>query len=226
MEAVYYSQNPRFYVAVDCIIFCFEDGVLKVLLQQRDFEPFRGEHTLMGGFVQENEDVTQAAQRILEERTGILYVPLEQVGAFGSPNRDPGARVVSIAYMALVVKHLCNDSLNAKHNGFWVNVYDLPSLSFGHDEMVHKALARLRIQIGKTPVGFQLLPPMFTLSQLQHIHEAILNEHIDKRNFRKRVADMSYIEKTDKIEKTNRKRGAALYRYNQLEYEKSLKAKL
>lgn len=215
MEATFYSQNPKFYVSVDCVIFCFENNELKVLLQKRNFEPFKGELTLMGGFVQENEDPQDTAYRVLEERTGINNIIIDQVGTFGAPDRDPGARVITIGYSCLVDKNLCNSELNHQHYGFWVNVYDLPELSFGHNEIIDKALNMLRMKIGKVPVGFQLLPELFTLTQLQSLHEAILNEPLDKRNFRKKIAELTYIIKTNKKDKIHSKRGAALYYYNQ-----------
>lgn len=222
----FYSQNPKFFLAVDCIIFGFQRGSLKLLIQQRNFEPFKGQWSLMGGFVQEGESLDESAQRVLCELTGLKNVYLEQVGAFGAVDRDPGARVISIAYYALLDIDKCNASLNTKNDAYWEDINHLPELYFDHNDMVQQAHAQLRRKVSIEPLGFQLLPSLFTLSQLQSLYEAILGEAIDKRNFRKRVDEMPFIEKTALIDKTGSKRGAALYRFNNKAYNKILKFKL
>ena len=218
MPPSYYSQYPKFHVAVDCIIFGFEKGQLKVLLQKRPFEPRQGEWSLMGGFVKRDEDIDHAAQRVLKQLTGLHDIYMKQVGAFGSVNRDSGDRVISIAYFALVDIDRVNEDLNHENSAYWEEMAELPPLLFDHKEMIEGALRKLRTMISHQPVGFSLLPPLFTLTQLQMLYEAILGEKIDKRNFRKRVSEHSYIEKTDQIDKLSSKRGAALYRFNMLAY--------
>lgn len=213
-ESRYYSENSKFYISVDCIIFGFDTRNLQILLQERNFEPFRGELSLMGGFLKENESLDEAAYRVLEERTGYKNIYMEQVGTFGAVDRDPGARVVSTAYFTLVDKTKLDHSISNRFGGRWVNVKDLPTLNFDHTKMVKKAVRMLQDRISYKPVGFNLLPQEFTLGQLQALYESILNETIDKRNFRKRIAEMYYIEKTGGIDKTSSKRGAALYRFN------------
>lgn len=215
----YYSQYPKFHVAVDCIIFSFEDGKLKVLLQRRPFEPRQGEWSLMGGFVKRDEDIDDAAKRILEQLTGIHNIYMRQVGAFGSVNRDSGDRVISIAYFALLDIDRVNMDLNHENSAHWEDISDLPPLLFDHTEMIQAALKKLRTLISRCPIGFQLLPPNFTLTQLQQLYEAILDYKIDKRNFRKRVSELPFIEKTEGIDKSNSKRGAALYRFNEYAYQ-------
>lgn len=215
----YYSQYPKFHVAVDCIIFSFEDGKLKVLLQRRPFEPRQGEWSLMGGFVKRDEDIDDAAKRILEQLTGIHNIYMRQVGAFGSVNRDSGDRVISIAYFALLDIDRVNKDLNHENSAHWEDISDLPPLLFDHKEMIQAALKKLRTLISRRPIGFQLLPPNFTLTQLQQLYEAILDYKIDKRNFRKRVSELPFIEKTEGIDKSNSKRGAALYRFNEYAYQ-------
>lgn len=222
----YYSKNPKFYISVDCIIFGFSSGELSLLLLKRNFEPARGEWSLMGGFVQENESVDDAAKRVLAELTGLDEVYMEQVGAFGSVHRDPGGRVVSIAYYALVNINEYDRELVRQHNAFWININELPPLIFDHSDMVEKARALMQQKASTKPIGFNLLPSLFTLSQLQSLYEAIYGEPLDKRNFRKRVAEMNYIEKTDKIDKTGSKRGAALYQFNENAYKQTPKFKL
>ncbi len=217
----YYSINPKFYVAVDCIIFGFSEKDLNLLLLKRTFEPAKGEWSLMGGFVQENESVDDAAKRVLAELTGLENVYMAQVGAFGSIHRDTGERVISVAYYALLNINEYDRNLVQQHNAFWVNIHELPSLIFDHQAMVEQARAQMQQKASIEPIGFNLLPKLFTLSQLQSLYEAIYDEPIDKRNFRKRIADMDCIEKTDKIDKTGSKRGAALYQFNEKAYKQA-----
>lgn len=222
----YYSQHPKFYVGIDCIIFGFNEGEISLLLLKRNFQPAMGEWSLMGGFVQENESADDAAKRVLHELTGLEDVYMEQVATFGEISRDPGERVISIAYYALVNTNDYDHNLVKQHNAFWVNIKDVPPLVFDHNEMVERARKRMQARTATRPIGFNLLPKLFTLSQLQSLFEAIYGEELDKRNFRKRVAEMDFIEKTDEIDKTSSKRGAALYRFNEKMYEREKKFKL
>lgn len=222
----YYSANPTFYVGVDCIIFGFSEGELHLLLLKRNFEPAMGEWSLMGGFVQQDESLDDAAKRVLAELTGLEKVYMEQVGSFGEIGRDPGERVISIAYYALININEYDRKLVHKHNAYWVNINELPPLIFDHPLMVEKARELMKQNASSEPIGFNLLPKLFTLSQLQSLYEAIYGEQIDKRNFRKRIAEMDYIEKTDKIDKIGSKRGAALYKFNAKAYRKAPKFKL
>lgn len=222
----YYSINPKFYVSVDCIIFGFSEGELNLLLLKRNFEPAKGEWSLMGGFVQQDESVDNAAKRVLAELTGLENVYMEQVNSFGEVGRDPGERVVSIAYYALININEYDREAVQQHNAFWVNINEMPDLIFDHPEMVQAARELMKQKASTKPIGFNLLPELFTLSQLQSLYEAIYGEDIDKRNFRKRIAEMDYIEKTDKIDKKGSKRGAALYKFNDKVYQKDPKFKL
>ena len=220
----YYNINPRFYVSVDCIIFGFDKGSLKLLLLKRNFEPAKGSWSLMGGFVQDGESVDDAAKRVLAELTGLENVYMEQVGTFG--DRDPGERVISVAYYALININKYDRNLVQQHNAHWAEINEIPPLVFDHPQMVKQARIMLQKKASSEPIGFNLLPKLFTLSQLQSLYEAIYGEQIDKRNFRKRIAEMDYIEKTDKIDKTGSKRGAALYKFNENAYRKAPKFKL
>lgn len=222
----YYNSNPKFYVAIDCIIFGFNEGELNLLLLKRNFDPAMGEWSLMGGFIQEGESADDAAKRVLTELTGLDNVYMEQVGSFGAIDRDPGERVISIAYNALININEYDRELVQQHNAFWVNINQLPDLIFDHPQMVEQARKLMQQKASTEPIGFNLLPKLFTLSQLQSLYEAIYGEVIDKRNFRKRIAEMDYIEKTDKIDKTGSKRGAALYQFNEKAYRKAPKFKL
>ena len=222
----YYSINPKFYVAVDSIIFGFDEGELKLLLLKRNFEPAMGKWSLMGGFVQEGESVDDAAKRVLAELTGLENVYMVQVGAFGTIDRDPGERVISVAYYALINVNEYDRELVQKHNAHWTKIDEIPTLVFDHSEMVEKARELMKQKASVEPIGFNLLPKLFTLSQLQSLFEAIYGEVMDKRNFRKKVAEMDYIEKTDKIDRLGSKRGAALYKFNSKVYRNDPRFKL
>ena len=224
--ASYYSNNPKFYVGIDCIIFGFDKGQLSLLLLQRNFEPAKGQWSLMGGFVQEDESADDAAKRVLYELTGLKDVYMEHIGAFGEIHRDPGERVISLAYYALVNINEYDRELVQQHNAHWVSVEELPDLIFDHNQMVEKARTAMKEKASTAPIGFNLLPELFTLTQLQSLYEAIYGEAMDKRNFRKRIADMGFIEKTDKIDKIGSKRGASLYKFNDKAYRKDPKFKL
>lgn len=214
----FYQTYPKFLLAVDCIIFGFQDDRLKLLLQKRDFEPYKGAWSLVGGFVKENEAVDDTAKRVLTELTGLKDLYMQQVGAFGNLNRDPGERVISVAYYALINIDKYNKDLIDKHNAYWEDITNLPELYFDHNEMINKAHELLKQKVSREPIGFNLLPSLFTLNQLQTLHEAILGEEIDKRNFRKKVKDMPFIEKTTSIDKIGSRKGAYLYRYNDKAY--------
>lgn len=224
--STYYKNNPKFFVGIDCIIFGLEKEQLSLLLLQRNFEPAKGQWSLMGGFVQENESTDDAAKRVLYELTGLKDVYMEHIGAFGEINRDPGERVISLAYYALINTNKYDRELVQQHNAYWVNIDEIPDLIFDHNQMVEKARTAMKEKASTAPIGFNLLPELFTLTQLQSLYEAIYGEPMDKRNFRKRIADMGYIEKTDKIDKTGSKRGAYLYKFNDKAYQRDPKFKL
>lgn len=207
----YYSGNTKAYVAVDCIIFGFDDNKLKLMLGKRQMDPGRGEWSLYGGFVGTDESVDEAAHRVLYELTGLKNLYMRQVEAFGAVDRDPGERVVSIAYCALIKISDYDHRLYEEHGAKWVDLDQLPPLYSDHQEMVQKAITLLRKSINSEPITNSLLPDYFTLTQLQHVYEAILGENIDKRNFRKRIMSIDLVDKTEMIDKTTSKRGAALY---------------
>ena len=219
----YYSVHPKFHAAVDCIIFGFEECELSLLLLQRNFEPSKGDWSLAGGFVEEGESLDDAARRVVADLTGLDDLYMRQVHTYGEVGRDPGERVLSTAYYALVDIKRYDRELVRAHNAFWVRLPEIPHLIFDHDQMVADALRFMRYQAGIKPVGINLLPEEFTLTQLQTLYEAIFGERIDKRNFRKRIAGMDYIEKTGNIDKTLSRKGAALYRFNRDKYDGNFK---
>lgn len=213
----YYKENERFYLSVDCIIFGFHKEELNLLLIKRNFNPCKGNWSLVGGFLKKDESLDQTAQRVLHELTGLDNVFMEQVGSFGAINRDPGERVVSTAYYALINIEDYDPALATIHNAHWVKLSELPPLIFDHKSMVDKALRRLKRQVSNQSISYNLLPKLFTLSQFQQLYEAILGKTLDKRNFRKKVADMEFLEKTDEKDKVCSKRGAYLYRFCETE---------
>jgi len=206
------------FVSVDCIVFGFAENRLKVLIGKRRMDPGRGEWSLYGGFVKEQESLEQAVNRVLYSLTGLRGLYTKQVGAFGDIDRDPGERVISVAYCALINVKDYDDSLRRQHGLEWVDLEKLPKLYSDHNEMIRQAISLLRRRISSESLSFSLLPELFTLTQLQRVYEAILGEEIDKRNFRKRIKGIDLIVKTDKIDKQSSKRGAALYRFNKEAY--------
>lgn len=220
----FYAQHPRQLVAVDSIIFGFDetDREMKILLLKRNFEPEKGKWSLMGGFVNSNESVDDAAQRVVTQLTGLSHVYMEQLYAFGNLNRDTGGRIISIAYFSLLKINDHDRQLVKDHGASWISLSELPALIFDHNEMVDKALRKLRIRARTQPIGFELLPDKFTIPQLQDLYEAIYQVPFDKRNFRRKLLTMELLEKLDEKEKFTSKKGAYYYRFNQHKYEQLL----
>ena len=217
-----YSNNSQLYVAVDCIIFGYDilEKEIKLLLFKRIVEPAKGRWSLAGGFVNHNESLDDAASRILRKLTGLESVYMKQSYAYGETERDPGDRVISVAYFALIAIRNINKEL-AKQNGVsWRSLSRLPDLIFDHPLMVKHALTDLQNQIKIKPVGFELLPEKFTLVQLQDLYEAIYQRKVDKRNFRKKILSMGILEKLDEKERETSKKGAYYYKFNQDTYDR------
>ncbi len=214
-------QYPRAALTVDCVVFGFDGGELKVLLIQRGLEPFKGSWALPGGFVRVDETIDEAARRELLEETGLKNVFLEQLYTFGTVNRDPRERVVSVAYYALVKlsDHQAKAATDAAH-AEWLPVSRFPALAFDHKEIVLLALAGLRGKVRSEPIGFELLPPKFTLTELQELYEAILETHLDKRNFRKKVLGFGLLVSLKETRMTGRHRPAQLFRFDADKYGK------
>lgn len=222
----FYHDSEKLLVAVDCIILGFEDNKLKILIGRRKMEPGAGEWSLYGGFVKQDESLKDAAKRVLRGLTGIKDIYMRQVGAFGELDRDPGDRVISVVYCALINVADYDNTLLDKYGLTWVDLDKMPKLFSDHNKMVNQAIDQLRRHIKTEPLSFNLLPDLFTLTQLQNVYEAVLGEDLDKRNFRKRIKQIDFIEKTDLINKKTSKRGAALYRFNEKAYKDDPKFKL
>lgn len=209
-------QHPA--VTVDIVLFTIMADDLKVLLVQRNTEPFSGMWSLPGGFVQMEESLEEAALRKLKEKTNVQDVYLEQLYTFGAIERDPRARVITIAYYALVSseKFTLRPS-EAVSDVRWHSVYQPPALAFDHSSIIELALQRLRNKLGYTTLGFQLLPEKFTLPELCKVYEIILNKQIDKRNFRKKISFLDIIDETGETTQEFSKKPAKLYRFKQNE---------
>jgi len=215
-----YNQQPKHFTAVDCIIFGYDisDKELKLLLIKRSFEPALGQWSLAGGFVQEKESLDDAACRVLCSLTGLSDLYMEQLYTYGETERDPGARVISTAYFALIGIHELDPEIRRQNGAHWRSISNLPELIFDHRKMVDRALIELVETVKVRPVGFELLPEKFTLVQLQNLYEAIYLRAIDKRNFRKKILSMNLLDKQDEKERETSKKGAWYYRFNEERY--------
>lgn len=206
---------PRPALTVDVLLFSVRDEKLRLALIRRGIEPFLGRWALPGGFVRMDETLEAAAQREIEEETGVSDVFLEQLYTFGQPNRDPRSRVVTVAYYALVaserlVLRADTDAADAQ----WFAVDALPDLAFDHPTIVAVGLERLRAKIETTNLAYALLPARFRLSDLQRVTEIVLGKSLDKRNFRKRILESGLIEATTKIS-SGAGRPAQLFRWRE-----------
>lgn len=215
-------------VTVDIVIFALRDNDLQVLLVKRKYPPYQGLWAIPGGYVQANESLEDAAARELREETGISVenpangaahpgatVPyIEQLYTFGDPGRDPRGRVITVAYFALVPAPLAIQAGSDASDAEWKPVRSLPRMAFDHAQIVRYALKRLRYKLEYSAVGFQLLPPVFTLSELQRAYETILGETLDKRNFRRRILQARVIEETGQYQ-AGEGRPAMLYRFRE-----------
>ena len=206
------EKYPRPAVTVDVVIVALRDNELHVLLIKRETEPYRGKWALPGGFVNIDEALDAAARRKLAEETGVSHVYLEQLYTFGELDRDPRGRVISIAYIALVPTPLAVHGGSDTGDAQWWPLNAMPLLAFDHSDIVQYAVTRLRYKIEYSAVGFRLMPPEFTLSELQKAYEIVLGEPLDKRNFRRRIMEAKVIEPLDEI-RTGEGRPARLYRF-------------
>ena len=216
----YYSEHPKFHVALDCIIFGFDKGELKLLIHRRKFEPFKSHWSLFGGFLKSEESLEDAANRILFELTGLERIYMEELQSYGEIGRDPAGRVISVAYYALIPAHRYSESYSRQYGATWVSLKELPPLIMDHDRMVEKGLRRLRRRASTQPIGFELLPKEFTMPQLQALYEAIFQTTLDKRNFRKKILSMGVLIKLEQKDMSTSRKGAFLYRFDKKKYTK------
>jgi 8-oxo-dGTP diphosphatase len=208
------SRAGRPAVTVDVVIFRLHEEMLKVLLIQRAFPPFKGKWALPGGFVNLDETLEQAALREMEEETGVRDVYLEQLYSFGDPKRDPRGRVITVAYFALISKDVSLHAGEEATHAEWHPVDRVPDLAFDHAKILAYAIQRLRYKLEYTAVGFELLPDEFTLSELQTAYEIVLAEKLDKRNFRSRILEAGILAETRRSRPAaGQGRPAQLFRY-------------
>jgi 8-oxo-dGTP diphosphatase len=213
--------QPRAALAVDCVVFGLDERELKVLLVQRRLAPFQQAWALPGGFVRIDETLHEAAARELRDETSVTDLYLEQLYTFDALDRDPRERVVTVAYYALA--KLSDHRLRAATDAIgvgWFALDDLPALAFDHDAIVARAYERLRGKVRHAPIGFELLPSRFSLTQLQRLYEIVLGTELDKRNFRKKILAMNLLIETDELEQGVRHRAARLYRFDRRKYER------
>jgi len=207
-------------LAVDCVVFGLDAENLKVMLVRRAIAPFQGEWALPGGFVRPDESLEETARRELQEETGITQIFWEQLYTFGAVNRDPRDRIVTVAYYALInldtqIISAATDASEAQ----WFPVNNLPKLAFDHERIFQTAMRRLQSKVRYEPIGFELLPPKFTLTQLQKLYELILGQPLDKRNFRKKILSMDLLIDLQEMETNVKRRAGKLYQFDHQKYQ-------
>jgi 8-oxo-dGTP diphosphatase len=211
---------PSVPLTVDCVIFGFEENKLKVLVIKSDLEYYQNHYSLLGDIVKDNEELDEAAYRILKERTGMNDVFLDQVRTFSHPNRHPGGRVITVAYCSLL--NINHHQLKIHDNDLnWHSMPTLGDMAFDHKEIVDQCYSWLQKRIQEHPLGFNLLPEKFSLRELQNLYEAILAVSLDRRNFRKKFASMDLLIDIDEMEQDVPHRPGKLYKFNFEKYEKS-----
>jgi 8-oxo-dGTP diphosphatase len=213
-----YTGESKVLVATDCIIFGFDGWNVKLLLVQRNIEPELGKWSLMGGFMKASETPDEAANRVLEHRTGLKNVYMDQLRVFGQTDRDPVERTLSIAYTALIDIHQYEKQLNDEHHAEWFLQDEMPELIFDHAEMVKLARKQLMYKAALHPILFQLLPEKFTIPQLQALYEGVYQTKFDDRNFSRKLLSTGLLIKLAEKDKQSSKKGAFYYKLDQTHY--------
>ncbi|NQV89626.1 MAG: NUDIX hydrolase [Parcubacteria group bacterium] len=212
----HHSSPQNIKAAVDTCILSIQDDELHVLLIQMKKQPFEGQWALPGGLLEEEETSEQAASRILKESTGLTQVYLEQLMTFDEPDRDPAGRVISIAHVALVPDEHASLKTSEKYLDVkWWPVSKLPPLAYDHKTIVQTTLERVKTKIQYTNIAWSLLAKEFTLTELQRVYEIVMDQDLDKRNFRKRINELHLIQATGHKRSGQAHRPAALYRFKE-----------
>src|SRR6185312_4880903 len=219
-----YPGETHLLVAVDCIIFGFDGSDIRLLLIQRGLQPKKGHWSLMGGFLQPGESLDQAANRVLKKLTGLEGVYMEQMEAFGSPDRDPVERTVSVAYFALIDINQYARQLTTEYHAEWFHLKKMPDLIFDHRRMVDIAKRQLRYKAALHPILFELLPQRFTIPQLQILYESIYDTRFDNQNFSRKVLSTELLVKQKEKDKSGSKKGAFYYRLDKRKYKANFHA--
>jgi len=216
-----YSQQKRFLFAVDCIIFGFDGQELKLMVIQRGFDPFKGEWSLVGGFVGETESAEDAAARVLKELTGLDGIYMEQLHAFSEIDRDSVERTISIAFFALIDIQKYKKQIIDYYHPAWISINELPNLIFDHSKIVELAKEKLRYKAALHPLLFELLPAKFTMPQLQSLYQSVYNTEFDKGNFNRKVLSTKLLMKLKDKDKLGSKKGAFYYKLDSKKYTAS-----
>ncbi|WP_439130227.1 NUDIX hydrolase [Polaribacter sp.] len=214
-----YHLEDKVLLAVDCIIFGFDDEDLKVLLIKREFKPEKGKWSLIGGFLKKRETLDLAAKRILYKLTGMNDIYMEQLYTWSEVDRDPKERTISTSFYAIINIEHHNTEIIKNYNAKWFSLSKVPDLIFDHNEMLVKATKRLRRRTSISPIGFELLPEKFTMRQLQKLYESILDKKIDKRNFINKIKSMDILIKLKEKDMTSSTKGSYLYMFDQEKYD-------
>lgn len=214
-----YSKEDKVLLALDCIIFGFDQEELKILLIKRNFEPEIGNWSLIGGFLKNEENLDEAAIRILHHLTGLHNIYMEQLYTYSKVDRDPEERTLSVTYYALIDIADHDKDLIRLDSAQWFSLKKAPKLIFDHDRMVDRAIARLRRRALGKPIGFELLPEKFTMRQLQKLYEAILDQKLDKRNFIKKFNSLDILVKLKEKDPGSSRKGSFLYQFDKEKYD-------
>ncbi len=221
--STFYTDNEKLLVAVDSVIFGYEDGQMKLLLFKRKIEPFKDKWSLIGRFVSPKEDIREAASSVLYDYTGLKNIFLEQLFTFGKVFRDPGSRVISIVYYSLTRINDFEKKVVEKYDSKWFSLNEIPELVLDHSEMVSKARMKLIEKTQQYPIGIDLLPEKFTMPQLFNLYQSLYDRKLDDRNFRKKIEGMNILKKLNEKDKRTSKKGAFLYKFDKKKYNQLLK---
>jgi 8-oxo-dGTP diphosphatase len=213
------SAHFSFGVSVDCMVFGYHQETLKILAIKRGAEPYKGHWALPGDLVLISEDIDIAAKRVLRDLTGLDHLFMEQTKVYGEVNRHPQGRVITAGFYALIdiAKHDPHAAGWAEGVS-WLTLNDLPKLAFDHNKILQDGLIRLRERVRRKPIGFELLPKKFALSELQSLYEALLNEKYDKANFRKKILAMKILRDLKEMQVNVSHRPGRLYSFNEERY--------
>lgn len=214
-----YPQASRILLAIDCIIFGFDGRDIKLLLIKRNFEPEKGKWSLMGGFLNADEDLADGAARILYNLTGLKNIYVEQLETYGKINRDPAERTVSVVFFALIQIDDHDSDAVRSHNASWITLENRPALIFDHENMVCKAIEHLKYKAALHPIGFELLPELFTIPQLQKLYEAIYSIPLDRRNFSRKLLSTGLLIDTGSKNSNSTTKKATLYKLDEVRYK-------
>jgi 8-oxo-dGTP diphosphatase len=213
-----YPLSSRIFLAIDCIIFGFDGKDIKLLLVKRNFEPALGKWSLMGGFLDPEEDLEEGAARIIQNLTGLKDIYVEQLSTYGRVNRDPQDRTVSVVYFALIKIGEHNVDSVKQHHASWITLDRCPELIFDHEQMVANAITHLKYKAALHPIGFELLPELFSIPDLQKLYEAIYGVALDRRNFSRKLLSTGLLIDSGLKSMGSTTKKAILYKLDQERY--------